>query len=288
MAKELLSPDFTIEYLQKRLVDLQEALEKKRKGLKELPEGHLRIAQTSNKPQYYHYIEPKDFKGVFIPRTNDEFARKLAQKDYDLKVVKLLENEINAISRCLRQLYRGGRLPTANSSTATKLGDLYAKMCPARQRLITPVTFTAEQYAKQWLSVTWPRRSFSPDTAIHTTASGIQVRSKSEVLIAEALTRHNIPFRYEYPLKLRRPSGDIVTFHPDFLCLNVVNRTEFYWEHFGLMDNPDYSNNAAGKLRLYTENGIITGHNLIITMETQNEPLTTQLVEKIIKELLTN
>lgn len=82
MAKELLSPDFTVEYLQKRLVDLQEALEKKRKGLKELPEGHLRIAQTSNKPQYYHYIEPKDFKGVFIPRTNDEFARKLAQKDF--------------------------------------------------------------------------------------------------------------------------------------------------------------------------------------------------------------
>lgn len=161
MAKELLSPDFTVEYLQKRLVDLQEALEKKRKGLKELPEGHLRIAQTSNKPQYYHYIEPKDFKGVFIPRTNDEFARKLAQKDYDLKVVKLLENEIHAITRCLRQLCRGGRLPTANSSTATKLGDLYAKMCPARQRLVTPVTLTEEQYAKQWLSVTWQGRPFA-------------------------------------------------------------------------------------------------------------------------------
>ncbi len=95
-------------------------------------------------------------------------------------------------------------------------------------------------------------------------------------------------FRYEYPLKLRRPSGDIVTFHPDFLCLNVINRSEFYWEHFGRMDDTDYSNNAAGKLRLYTENGIIAGRNLIITMETQNEPLTTRLVEKIIKELLTN
>ena len=95
-------------------------------------------------------------------------------------------------------------------------------------------------------------------------------------------------FRYEYPLKLRRPSGDIVTFYPDFLCLNVINRSEFYWEHFGRMDDTDYSNNAAGKLRLYTENGIIAGRNLIITMETQNEPLTTRLVEKIIKELLTN
>lgn len=75
----------------------------------------------------------KEFKGVFIPRSNDDLARQLAQKDYDLKVVKLLENEIQAITRCLRRLCRGGRLPAANSSTATKLGELYAKMCPARQ-----------------------------------------------------------------------------------------------------------------------------------------------------------
>ena len=286
MPKELLKPDSTVKSLRKRLADLKAALEKKQKELEELPEGHLRIAQTSHKPQYYHYIDPKDFKGVFIPRSNDDLARKLAQKDYDLKAVKLLENEIKAITRCLAQICKGRR--NANTSTsATKLGDLYAKMCPARQRLVTPVTLTAEQYAKQWLSVNWKGRPFTPDTAIHTTSSGIQVRSKSEVLIADALTRMGIPFRYEYPLKLRRQSGDIVTFHPDFLCLNVESRSEFYWEHFGLMDDPDYSNNAAGKLRLYTENGIIAGRNLIITMETQNEPLTTRLAERIIMELLT-
>ena len=288
MRKELLTPDFTVKRLRKRLAELNAALGKKQKELEELPEGHLRIAQTSHKPQYYHYIDPKDFKGVFIPRSKDDFARKLAQKDYDQKVLKLLKNEINAITTCLSKICKSGSTPAENASTATKLGDLYAKMCPARQRLVTPVTLTTEQYAKQWLSVNWQGRPFTPDTAIHTTSSGIQVRSKSEVLIADALTRMGIPFRYEYPLKLRRPSGDIVTFHPDFLCLNVESRSEFYWEHFGLMDDPDYSNNAAGKLRLYTENGIIAGRNLIITMETQKEPLTTRLVERIIKELLTN
>lgn len=288
MAKELLSPDFTVDVLRKRLSELNIVLNQKRKELKDLPEGHLRIAQTSHKPQYYHYIEPKDFKGVFIPRTNDDFAKKLAQKDYDLKVIKMLENEIHAITRCLRQLCRDGRLPTQNPCTATKLGDLYAKMCPARQHLVTPVTLTEAQYTQQWLSVTWQGRPFSPDTPVHTTVSGVHVRSKSEVLIADALTRNNIPFRYEYPLKLHRQSGDIAILHPDFLCLNVSKRTEFYWEHFGLMDDPAYSNNATGKLRLYTENGILAGRNLIITMETQNEPLTTRLVEKIIKDLLAN
>ena len=153
MPKELLTPDSTVESLRKRLSDLKAALEKKQKELKEVPEGHLRIAQTSHKPQYYHYIEAKDFKGNFIPRSNDDLARKLAQKDYDLKAVKLLENEIKAITRCLTQICSRHRSANTNTS-ATKLEDLYAKMCPARQHLVTPVTLTDEQYSMQWLSVT--------------------------------------------------------------------------------------------------------------------------------------
>lgn len=106
------------------------------------------------------------------------------------------------------------------------------------------------------------------------------MRSKSEVIIADTLFRHNIPYRYEFPITLKRSNSDdirrdfgsSITLYPDFLCLNTRTRTEFYWEHFGLMDDPAYSNNAAGKLRLYTENGILAGRNLIITMETQTEP----------------
>ena len=52
------------------------------------------------------------------------------------------------------------------------------------------------------------------------------------------------------------------------------------------MDDEEYSNNAAGKLNLYVENGIYPGRKLIITMETQNEPLNTKTVDKIIKEFL--
>ena len=115
MSKELLAPDFTVKSLRKRLAELNAALEKKHKELKELPEGHLRIAQTEHKPQFYHYIDPKDFKGVFIPRSNDNLARQLAQKDYDLKVVKLLENENKAITHFLTQICKGQRNNTQNS-----------------------------------------------------------------------------------------------------------------------------------------------------------------------------
>ena len=95
------------------------------------------------------------------------------------------------------------------------------------------------------------------------------------------------PPKNDQPLEpLTKVIGKLKTFHPDFMCLNVRTRKEFYWEHFGLMDNFEYAQNTAGKLRLFAENNIFPGQNLIITMETQAEPLVTQFVERLIKTFL--
>lgn len=172
--------------------------------------------------------------------------------------------------------------------------ELYDSLCPARRSLITPAILTNEQYAAHWQDVSWTGRPFASDAPYICTARGERVRSKSEVIIADTLFRYNIPYRYEFPITLKRSNSDdirrdfgsSITLYPDFLCLNTRTRTEFYWEHFGLMDSTEYSNNAAGKLRLYTENGILAGRNLIITMETQTEPPSIKALEKLIEEFL--
>lgn len=74
------------------------------------------------------------------------------------------------------------------------------------------------------------------DGAIFQTARGEKVRSKSEVMIADTLQRFGVPYKYEYPLKLRK-----FTAYPDFYCLNLRTRKEYYWEHFGMMDNVEYA-----------------------------------------------
>ena len=137
----------------------------------------------------------------------------------------------------------------------------------------------------------WKRKPFAEDASKYFTANEECVSSKSEGIIADALLRHGVPYRYEFPLKLRAEhtagrKNSEATFHPDFLCLNLRTREEFFWDHFGMMDDENYSNNAAGKLNLYAENGIYPGRKLIITMETQNEPLNTKTVDKLIKEFL--
>lgn len=169
----------------------------------------------------------------------------------------------------------------------SKMEGLYGKMCRARQELIVPITLTDQQYKEKWLDVKWGGLPFQPDATVYTSMTGVQVRSKSEVLIADALARRGIPYRYEYPLSLRRQqSHDTITLHPDFLCLNLRTRQEFYWEHFGLMDSPEYAQNATTKLHLYAENKIHPGKNLIITMETQSSPLTPSIIEQEIMSFL--
>ena len=77
-----------------------------------------------------------------------------------------------------------------------------------------------------------------------------------------------------------------ITFHPDFLCLNVRTRQEFIWEHFGMMDSPDYLEKAIQKISVYNENKYYLGKNLIITMETKINGIKTQQLERLIETYL--
>lgn len=70
--------------------------------------------------------------------------------------------------------------------------------------------------------------------------------------------------KYEFPLKLK--GYGIV--YPDFTLLDVKHRREIYWEHFGMMDNPEYAYKAVLKLETYMKNGFYPGKNLLLTFET--------------------
>lgn len=280
---EELSPNQLAPQIEKRLTDLQTILASKKKSYEKAPPGRIRISQNGGHPEYYLVTERGSLRGKYLPHSQKTLVRQLIQKDYDARLIKLLQNEITALQIYLKQTDQGRAIP-----------ELYDSLCPARRSLITPATLTDDQYAARWQEVSWTGRSFAPDAPYICTSHGERVRSKSEVIIADTLFRYNIPYRYEFPITLkrinpddiRRDFGSSITLYPDFLCLNTRTRTEFYWEHFGLMDSTEYSNNAAGKLRLYTENGILPGRNLIITMETQTEPPSIKALEKLIEEFL--
>ena len=84
------------------------------------------------------------------------------------------------------------------------------------------------------------------------TIDGTAVRSKSEVIVYEVLTRLGLSVEYEKPLIAR--GGDEKDFVlPDF---TIRRRGKiWYWEHLGMLDKEAYRTNWENKRKWYEQNG---------------------------------
>lgn len=117
-----------------------------------------------------------------------------------------------------------------------------------------------------------------PENLNFVTKAGERVRSKSELIIANMLFDANIPYGYEM--------SEVGNYRPDFTVLNEKTGKLYYWEHLGMLDNPDYLESSVIKLNNYAAKGYLPGKNLIVTFETVRCPLNTKHIEKLIKEYL--
>ena len=278
---EFLPPEQFLLAVETRIAELEQALKSKQAAVKHAPSGLVRIAIKKGQLQFYRRESPSDTKGKYIPRSQDALAYSLIQNDYDLKSIPALEEEI----KILKQFQK--------SYAAKSVGRVYEKLAAPRRQIVKPVTLTDQQYAAAWLKVEYRKKKIPPEVPVLDTENGEKVRSKSEVIIANSLKAAGIPYRYEFPLIMDKnaedpdfPDYDFCNLHPDFYCLNLRTRREFAWEHFGMMDDPDYATRTAEKLQLYQENGFFPGKNLIITMETSKKPLSSKVLKGIIKEFL--
>lgn len=262
--------------LDNHLQILKEVLATVSSQTKQYPEGNLRIANQGSYSQFYHITKVGD-KGTFIDKSQTDLIQKLAQKGYEHKLEKVINKHICQIKDFL------------NRYNPSELIDAYSSLHPERKKLITPYFLSDEEYAEQWSRVPYTGKPFTDDMPEHYASNGLRVRSKSEVIIANVLSKLQIPFRYEAAIKIKVKKGgqsQIVKFHPDFTCLNARTRQEFIWEHFGLMNDEGYLENAIEKERIYAAAGYIPGINFISTMESKNIPLNSKHVEQIAKNLL--
>ena len=214
-----------------------------------------------------------------MPRSQEKLARSLVQNDYDKKTIPAIEAEIKE----LKDFIKDYKTKNCNS--------VYQKLASTRRQVVTPLTLDDEVYTAAWLDVKYKQKKIPDDVPKLITDNNEQVRSKSEVIIANALKVAGVPYRYEFPLLVdRNPELDAGTdfceLHPDFYCLNLRTRQEFAWEHFGMMDDPEYAAGAIEKLQLYMANGFLPGKNLIITMETSAKPFSSKILKDVIQTYL--
>ena len=256
--------------LEARKERLQKLKKEKESALKDVPKGTLRVNKHGNKVQYFHRTDPKDPNGVYISAKNNELVRKLAQKDYDQRVLRTVEKELKAINIYL------SKYPTQVAE------QIYESLHIERQKIITPIEESQEEYIKIWENTDYERKAFLDDIPEFYTEKGERVRSKSEIIIADMLSKQGIPYKYECPIHL----NGIGRIHPDFTVLNVRQRKEIYWEHLGMMDDSTYAEYALRKINYYQQNGIYPGDRLILTHETRKNPISQTLITKIIQNYL--
>ncbi len=93
---------------------------------------------------------------------------------------------------------------------------------------------------------------FLEDRLIHRTERGDLVRSKSELVIADKLHARRIDYAYEQRLIL----GEGRVRYPDFTIAGHASGVTYYWEHLGLLDDPEYRARWERKRAEYLAAGI--------------------------------
>ena len=247
---------------------LEATLETANKMYKNVPEGKLRIRNNGKRIQYFYREIPSDRQGKYIPKNKMDLAKGLAEKDYLTRLIGSIQNELSAIDIFLEKCPEV--LPE----------DVYKSMSVDRQNLFYPMLQTDELFAEEWQSLEYSGKDFYDEKAPLFTDRGERVRSKSEIIIANQLFKNNIPYRYECPLYVEKMG----TIYPDFTILNIPMRKEIYWEHFGLMDDPEYVVSAVEKISAYEASGIFLGKQLILSFETKENPLDTREVKALISQ----
>jgi len=261
--------------IQKRLLEEKDELEmiekNTRKRLENAPSGCLRVVKKRKGVEYYY----KEIGGVsggngrYMKRSEYNLVQRLAQRDYDKKILEKVERRIKAIDVFLSQYEK------------TDLKEVYKNTSKCRREIIEASKLSDEEYIKRWLEFPYIGKEFHDNMTNIYTEKGERVRSKSEKIIADKLYLLGIPYRYECPLLL----NENITVYPDFTILNVEKKREVYFEHFGRMDDFEYVEKVVYKLQSYEKNGIYLGVDLFCTYETGSRPLNMRSLDDFIKKV---
>lgn len=251
----------------KKLNEYEKMKVKAERSLKKAPKGSLVLSSSHGMVQYYFKDEGNKKKRTYIDKTQTELVAALAQKEYDIALQKEISKQEQQIHKVLRIL------PTK------EVEDLFKNLHVGRKKFVTPHFMTDEKYVEQWLKVKYKGKPNYDEFLKYTTEKGESVRTKSEKIIADKLYTMGIPYRYEYPVKLKGYG----TVYPDFTILKVSERKEIYYEHFGLMEKPEYCEKALHKLQTFARNGIVLGQNLIATFESEDVPLDVHILEEMLE-----
>ena len=251
---------------------LRTELARMNKLLEKAPRANLQICKSKTGMYFYSNLVGEDGKRQrrYIRKEDTKTLAALALKYYCLRRKKEISRELEALEN-----YQQKTAARRIYDSTTLLFDTPV-LSPLLQQQLRPMAYQAAEWA-----ATGEPSTYREEEKVHVSQGGLKVRSKAEAMIASCLEERQIPFRYEDQIQIGRHRA-----LPDFTLMNPVTGEKIYWEHFGMMDDERYLEGAAEKMSMYQEGGIYLGVNLILTVESQFQPLTYQTIRGIVEGVM--
>ena len=241
--------------------------------------------EFSSQPRYAYEFVDKDF---------GEESEVILELAYALTVHKAQGSEFTKVILCLPnpcRLLSRELLYTALTRQRERVVILYQGSLSDMRK------YTGDDFSEiarrltnlfQKPSLVEHKGQFYEERLIHRTLRGEMVRSKSELTIADRLHSNGVDYLYEHPLKI-----DGATRYPDFTVEDAETGRTFYWEHCGLLLDPDYRERWERKLKWYRDNGILPweeggGPNgvLIVTEDSESGGISSREIEDVIQRVI--
>ena len=259
------------------------------------PKGGLKWQTKNGKTYYYHHYmieddkeanknkvcdgrqrssneSDKQYKRQYIKKSDAPLANALAQKHYYTTIRPIIEKKIQELNR-FRKKYQ-----------KKELEEVYETLSIERKSLVVPLQVSVDEQVKRWREETYEPNNLYSENLRYETEQGELVRSKSEVIIANILYKHRqeLLYKYERPLTLIVDGKEKIVY-PDFTIMNVNTGKIIYWEHAGRMDDVHYVGDFVKKMNAYVANNLYIGKDVVLTFETQGNPLDIGIVRQLVK-----
>ena len=243
---------------EKWLRDLKQNLET---SIQNAPSGNLKIINCRGVEQYY--LDSAETRtsypnGKYLRKSDFELAGKLAQRNYDEKLLSEVEKQLKNIQNIIKKYEK------QEIVQVEELYSVYDRMSPSRKKMVDARIISDKEYVNQWSAKIYSGKDFA--------------EGQAEIYTEK---KENIPYKYECPINLK----GLGMIYPDFTCLRLADRKTILWEHLGMMTDPIYCQKAMKKIDIYAKNGFIQGRDIIYTFESEKYSLNTMSVENLINQI---
>lgn len=272
--------NFLKDQLEEMLYTIKEQRKIVSSELSQAPDGRLICCKNHGKHSYIKVLETDNGRRrIAINKYPDEI-KALARKAYLKEALVCQNRDIDVLAKAIE-----GIVDVSPEALIGAISRPYQNLPPEFFFEYLKDDISGNELGEKmkrykalldWSRQPYEKSDFHPEHLIHRTSMGFKVRSKSELIITEQLYTKMAPARYEQIMHIGNRS-----LSADFSFLDVSGE-EFYWEHAGMMDIPEYRKRHEWKMELYESAGIVPWKNLIVTYDNNGElnlPMIKSIVE---------